>query len=337
MDLVWLLLPPLADATLRERYWRPRHWRVWLGLWPYAGWEIFSLFYYGFLIPNSAYAKLTPHVPLRALIAQGLLYLLNSLAWDPLTLFAMAALLFVAFHRFRTDRSLAVLAAGVLFHLVYVTRVGGDYMSGRFLSAPFLVSLFVLSRVTFENAPEFCLVGGIALALGLAAPRPPILMRDEYVGLGSAPQWVDDERGYRHLDTALLRQNRYQRLENQGGWVADGIKAKREQTRVIVYKNIGFFGFFAGPQVHVIDPYGIGDPLMARMSFTESMGTWSAGHFFRAVPDGYPDASIGMGEIKDRSVAEYWHKLELVTRGPLLSGARLAQIARFNLGFDPAP
>jgi arabinofuranosyltransferase len=300
-------------------------------------WEAFALLYYGFPFPNSAYAKLTTQLPVRTLTGQGLGYLLNSLAWDPLTLFALTALVLAALLRYGSDRSSAMIALGVLLHLVYAVRVGGDYMTGRFLSAPFLVSLLLLSSITLESMLQFCTVMCVALAVGVSAPRPPILMRDEYVGLGSSAQGVDDERGYRHGDTALLRLNRFQQLANLGGWVADGVKANRDHTRVIVYRNIGYFGFFAGPDVHVIDPYGIGDPLMARLPFTESMGRWIAGHYLRVVPEGYPEAAVGIGEIKDPATEEYWRKLELVTRGPLFDLTRLRQIARFNLGLDPPP
>jgi arabinofuranosyltransferase len=338
MDLVWLVLPALAHVTWRGRTWRWRHWRHWLWLWPFFGWETFSLLYYGFLFPNSAYAKLTVHLPLRALFSQGLLYLLNSLAWDPLTLFAMTALMAVGLSRLARDRAPAMLSLGIVLYLLYVVRVGGDYMSGRFLTTPFFVSLLILSRVELESVPEICAALGIALALGFCGPRPPILMRDEYVSLGSAPQGVDDERGYRHNDTALLRLNRTAQLSDRAGWVADGLKAKREHQRVMVYKNIGYFGFFAGPDVHIIDPYGIGDPLIARIPFDTGMGPWSAGHFYRPVPQGYREAAVDpSAHLQDPRLDAYWKKLELVTRGPIFDRHRLAMVARFNLGLEPMP
>ncbi len=336
MDLVWLLLPALAHVAWTGGYWRRGHGRTWLALWPFVAWEAFSLVYYGFLFPNSAYAKLTVHLPLRLLIAQGGCYLLNSLAWDPLTLFAMATLVFLGLGRWRSARGVSMLSIGVLLHVAYVVRVGGDYMSGRFLTAPFLVALMILSQVPFESLLELCTALAVALALGIASPRPPILMRDEYVGLGSALQSVDDERGYRH-ETALLRLNRDVQIANFGGWVADGVKAKREHQRIAVYRNIGFFGFFAGPEVQVIDPYGIGDPLIARIPFDASMGRWAAGHFLRTVPDGYLEAATGEGRIKDEALERYWEKLRLVTRGPIFDPARLAMVARFNLGLEPMP
>ncbi len=336
MDLVWLVLPALVHATWTGGHWRRRHWRSWLALWPFAAWEVFSLLYYGFLFPNTAYAKLTVHLPLQLLVAQGGYYLLNSIAWDPLTLFAMAALVFVGFDPGRGRRALSMLSLGVLLQLAYVIRVGGDYMSGRFLSAPFLVCLLILSRLDFVSLPELGVALAVALALGVASPRPPILMRDEYASLGSSVQAVDDERGYRH-ETSLLRQNKDTQIANFAGWVADGIKARREHQRILVYRNIGFFGFFAGPDVHVIDPYGLGDPLIARIPFDSSMGGWVSGHYMRKVPEGYLEAALDEGTLKDDALQKYWSKLRLVTRGRIFDPERLAMVARFNLGLERMP
>jgi arabinofuranosyltransferase len=337
MDLVWLVLPPLAHLTSTHGYWRPRHYRRWLGLSPFVAWETFSLLYYGFPFPNSAYAKLTPQVSWRSLLIQGDCYLLNSLSWDPITLFAMAALVGTALWAYRKDHALLMMSAGIALHIAYTIKIGGDYMSGRFLAAPFVVALLILSRIDFDSALEFVIMMAAVVALGLYAPRPPIQTSDQYVGLGSSPQGVDDERGYRHNDTSLLKLNREQGVKDLGGWVADGLRAKREEKQVSVYRNIGYYGFFAGPGVHIIDPYGIGDPLMARMPFPPEKHPWQAGHFMRKVPEGYEDAAIDRGAIADPELAAYWAKLELVTRGPIFDGARLLEVLRFNLGMNPIP
>jgi arabinofuranosyltransferase len=336
-DLIWLFLPSLIHVVALEKTWRPRNWRFLLGLLPVVAWELFALVYYGFPYPNSAYVKLTSQVSQLALIEQGLSYLLNSLAWDPITLFALAALVWAALAGRTKERRLKLVTLGVLLQLGYLVVVGGDYMSGRFLSAPLLVSLFVLRGIEFETPGRFSVALAVAAALGVYAPRPPIQTNDHYVSLGSSAQDVDDERGFRHTDTSLLLVNRRHGMADLGGWVADGIRARDEHQRVTVYRNIGFYGFFAGPKVHVIDPYGLGDPLLARLPFDEHGARWSAGHFLRSVPEGYPQACIGAGDFRDPTIAKYWQKLALVTRGPLFSVERFRQIARFNLGLDPPP
>jgi arabinofuranosyltransferase len=336
MDLIWLLLPPLIHLTWAGGHWRPRHHRCWLGLLPYLAWELFSLVYYGFLVPNTAYVKLATGVSAAKMLAQGGSYFVNSLAWDPVTLFSILALVWFGFRRWRQDRAASMLALGVLLQLAYTAKIGGDYMSGRLFSTPLFVSLLLLSRIEFASMHEAVGVSAMLLALGIYSPRPPIQTNDKYAGLGTSPQGVDDERGYRHNDTSFLRLNKDYNLANAGGWVGDGLKARKDGTRVTVYRNIGYYGFFAGPGVHVIDPYGIGDALLARLPFNAT-GRWVPGHFLRTVPEGYPDAAVEAGEIRDPEIEAYWTKIKLVTRGALFDCQRLKEIVRFNLGFNRPP
>ena len=109
---------------------------------PLAAWEVFSVVYFGFPFPNTAYSKLKTGVPAPEIHYQGFLYLLDSIANDPLTLFTIGLAL-VAPLAFGGGWSVP---AGILVYLVYIVRVGGDFMSGRFLTAPFLLSVMWLSR-----------------------------------------------------------------------------------------------------------------------------------------------------------------------------------------------
>jgi arabinofuranosyltransferase len=336
LDLVWLLLPPLVQLACDRGAWRWRHLRLWIGLSPLIAWELFSLVYYGFLVPNTAYAKLGTGVGTLKTLAQGGSYFVNSLSWDPLTLFTIAVVVFFSLRRWRDDRAAALVAVGILLQLAYVVMVGGDYMSGRLFTTPLVVALLLLSRIPFAGAPDLLVATGMLLALGISSPRPPVETNEKYQGLGSSPQDVDDERGYRHNDTALLLLNRNYNVAHLGGWVHDGIEARESGQRVTIYKNIGYYGFFAGPGVHVIDPYGLGDPLLARLPFDASH-RWGPGHFLRPVPDGYPQAAVDEGQISEPEIAAYWAKIELVTRGPLLDRRRLAEIVRMNLLLDRAP
>ena len=64
-----------------------------IGFVPVVAWELFSLFYYGFPFPNTAYAKLKTGIPASELTRQGILYLQDSIARDPITLTAIGATL----------------------------------------------------------------------------------------------------------------------------------------------------------------------------------------------------------------------------------------------------
>jgi arabinofuranosyltransferase len=337
-DSLWFCLVPVVHVAIQERHFRPHALRQWLGQWvgllPFVAWCVFAVLYYGFLFPSSAYAKLGVHVSWLAVVAQGFCYFSNSLAWDPVTLFTIVATTLLGLGAFRSDRKCFFVALSVVLYLAYVVRVGGDYMSGRFLTEPLVVTLVLLSRFEWQTLPQLVVPLSLVLGLGFSAPRPPLLTSDDYKGLGSSPLGIDDEKGYRFNDTGLLRQNRHTPLGNAGGWIADARNAKAEHAEVKVYKNIGFFGFYAGPDVHVIDPYGIGDALMGHIPYYEN-GRWDPGHFWRGVPDGYPEAAIGRGTIADARIAAYFEKLKVVTRGPVFDPSRLKLVVRFALGLEP--
>jgi arabinofuranosyltransferase len=333
LDLALIVFVPIVQYLRAERPTRREVLRAAMWLAPFVLWELFSLLYYGFPFPNSYYAKLGGSPPRGALVSQGFYFLLNSLSWDPITLFSTGAL--VAFSATRRDDARSrCLAASVVIYLVYVISVGGDYMSGRFLTVPLFVAVLGLSKLEIKPSPQ--LYGGIAILalVGLTAPRPPVLSWDKYEGLGRSPQGTDDERGYRHADTALLLRNKEAGPTGfGGGWAKDGLDARERGDRVMVYRNIGYFGFFAGPTVHVIDPHGIGDPLMPRLPW--GGGHWNTGHYLRVVPEGYTDAAIDRGSIKDPEVEAYWQRVKRVTRDPIFDGARLHEVLRFTFGITP--
>jgi len=94
--------------------------------------------------------------------------------------------------------------------------------------------------------------------------------------------------------------------------------------------NIGFLGYFAGPRVHIIDPYALADPLLARLP---AIPNSRIGHFQRLLPAGYAETvANGVVRIANPSLAEYYGRLRLVTSGPLISRARFGAILDLNLG-----
>ena len=139
LDSVLLFAPPLLyAAVLLRRQWLRALGVLALGMAPLLAWELFSIIYYGFPLPNTFYAKLNTGLPLSAQMQQGIFYLLHSTGADPLTMVAIVAGVTLPWLR-RTWRQAAV-AVGIAFYLLYVVRIGGDFMAGRFLSAPLLAS-----------------------------------------------------------------------------------------------------------------------------------------------------------------------------------------------------
>jgi arabinofuranosyltransferase len=143
LDLLVVVLPALIQALWEAR--RPRLLlQVLAGITPLIAWELFSVLYYGFPFPNTAYAKLGTSHPTAQVLGQGLLYYVSTLDLDPMTLILIVAGAGVALLS-RRPRELAALC-GVAIYLFYLLRIGGDFMLGRFLSAPLVVAVILLAR-----------------------------------------------------------------------------------------------------------------------------------------------------------------------------------------------
>ncbi len=98
MDSILLFLPALLYVLWKERSWRCLGWMA-AGSLPLWLWLAFSLVYYGFPFPNTAYAKLNNGIADGELAWQGCYYLWNSLKFDPLTLVTIGFALAVAVWR----------------------------------------------------------------------------------------------------------------------------------------------------------------------------------------------------------------------------------------------
>ena len=145
MDTVLLFLPALVYAWYRSRPRLKALKTVLLAFTPFIAWEIFSLFYYGFLFPNTAYTKLNTGISMGQLLKQGLVYLINSSIFDPLLFIVLisAVLLVVVLEDWKS----LPLLLGMALYIAYVVMVGGDFMAGRFLTPPFLMAVILLLAV----------------------------------------------------------------------------------------------------------------------------------------------------------------------------------------------
>lgn len=306
-----------------------------LGIAPFAAWELFSLLYYGFPLPNTAYAKLATGIPTADYAAQGLRYLANSLGLDPLTLLVTA--LGVAVGLLRGDGAGRALALGVVLHLAYVVRAGGDFMSGRFLTGPFLIAVAIAARVWVRDERPYLLAGAALLLLAAAAGSFPTLAWWNRARHPRAkdPYGIADHRRELYAATGLLRADPGSRMPRHE-WVERGLRIKvTKDGQVLRLGGTGFTGFFAGPGVHIVDMWALTDPLLARLPFEEQRKGhgWRIGHFHRRVPAGYIETlSGGRNVIEDPDLADYYDKLALITRGDLCAPGRLRAIFEINTG-----
>ena len=85
MDCILLVLPAFIYYIIKNKSYK-HYFVILVGFLPFILWELFSLFYYGFPFPNTAYAKLNTGITRSDLIVQGLKYFYSSFKLDPITL-----------------------------------------------------------------------------------------------------------------------------------------------------------------------------------------------------------------------------------------------------------
>jgi arabinofuranosyltransferase len=352
-DYLLLFLPCLIDLFLRAtRPLRHRFSQLLLGLVPFLGWTLFSLFYYGFPFPNTAYAKLTIDVPFGELTKQGLFYLFNSLNTDPLTILCIGV--FFTMVIVWRKRSHFAVAVGIVLYLLYIVSIGGDFMSGRFLAVPFLVAVMGLVQLLqkthwqMETTRPLLMAGGGLILFSLFIPTTPLRSTSSYPEYSYDtskerqnvvdPMLIADERGYYYPETGLLRTNK----KPTPTFAAEAEADADNPAPVVIKQSTGFYGFYAKPGTYIVDQLALSDPLLARLP---SQGAevkdgvtphWRPGHFYRKLPCGYLETlQTGQNVICDADLKLFYDKIILITRGPLFSGKRLATIAKMNLhGYD---
>ena len=165
---------------------------------PLIIWTLFSLVYYGFPFPNTAYAKLGGAIPFGDRFLQGVLYLIDSLLRDPLTLSLIVIGMVAGFFQ---GKELKAISWGILLYLLYVVVIGGDFMSGRFLTSLLLASVVILSRVKMNSYSAISLSIFIVL-MGLC------LIQKGSVSNVVDPNGIADEREAWFQGHSLVTANR---------------------------------------------------------------------------------------------------------------------------------
>lgn len=324
-DLLLLALPLTIHVALRNISTPTLLLKAFsLGALPALMWTIFSLYYYGFPFPNTAYAKLGSGISSSELILQGLRYFLDAADRDPITLFIIVIGIAAGF---TSSRPNAFLSVGVILYLVYIVCIGGDFMSGRFFTPPLLLAAVLIARQKLVPIQLKALAIGVGV-LGFFGIQSTLLSDSSYENTHIENNGIADERGfyYQHKGLLTADSNTFAVPE----WRV------RERTTIPQYA-IGFKGIASGPGTHLIDFLGLADPLLARLP-AKFNPNWRVGHYKRQLPTDYED-SIAEGEnlLADPSTRSYYDAIRTITRGELNDYHRLREIIRFNSGMVSPP
>jgi arabinofuranosyltransferase len=331
MDTAVLYAPALLVWLWQERNWRTLR-AMCLGFLPFLLWEAFAIFYYGFPFPNTAYAKLNGGISQATYFQHGLWYYLNGLRRDPITLVVTLAGIFLCF--LRGERRLVPLGLGVLLYSVYVLRIGGDFMAGRFFYLPFLGGMVLLSRsVSPRRWGSAALLA--ALLVGVVNPKNPW-----YNGWRSRPpqhtivdaHGIADERSWYQEGTTLTAVNDTLWAFVNERKLDASPPCDSAEKGVLFWDFLGYMGYGLGPCTSICDKYALADPLLARLPASD-VPDWRIGHLERVFPRGYRESlRQDTNLLSDPELHVYYDHLRRVTRGPLWSAERLSSIWQLNNG-----
>ncbi len=382
LDGIVLLAPALAWCAARTPR-RAALKALGLGALPLIAWELFAAFYYGSWLPNSAVAKLTSGFGAGILAAHGFGTLVSSFTGDPVGAIAVGGAIFIAWRAVQRARALtpeSALGLGIVLHLVTVVLVGGDFMRGRFVTTCIVASAAIVARHNWTRrqaavwAPACVLLALFAPGgwLHRTDPRASRLERtidargiaDERAFYAPLTSWRAERGTTPWPDPATAGAV----AEARQSWAVDplvdlcrtigivpegdALPAGAEQAvaagrlrPVVLAPAVGVYGWYAGPGLHVVDLYGLGDPLLARLPaldpdpllarFAPRLAAlrFRAGHYVRRLPEGYFATLLtGTNHLADPDLAPYWDDVALVTRAPLFAPGRWAALGRVLRG-----
>jgi arabinofuranosyltransferase len=217
---------------------------------------------------------------------------------------------------------------------LYLLKIGGGYMGGRFLTPPFFVGAILVGRWLRTVgrawvAPAF-LLGVFVLALQshtLSALSPSTYNMRTTDGNELD---IVDERGQWYPRTGLLASGRDIPAFGAVETLLD-IRLSPQDPEIFLDGKVGLDGIVAGPGVHLVDPM-LCDPLMMRLPVWD-LNDWRIGHFMRRVPQGYLESLVsGDNRIDDPGLARAYEDLRLATRGGLFDPKRAKAIWSLAFG-----
>ncbi|MBD3330258.1 hypothetical protein GF354_01875 [Candidatus Peregrinibacteria bacterium] len=337
LDTILLFFPALLYRFFKGENIGRKFIYGFIAILPLIFWEIFSLLYYGFPFPNTYYAKMAGTViPLYEYLLRGVIYFWDSLTMDPITLISIALIAGMAFYEKRWKAIILIL--GAILYLLYVLKAGGDFMSGRFFSAPLFLCVLTFVRY-FKLKKERASIFIILIALySIVSPYSPIFSGSDY-RLDRVIIWekLDDEKGI--LDerayypgTGLLRILQGEELENYGLVERAKNYSKDDDSTRLFTVISGMQAYYAPRTIHFVDYVGLTDALVSRMS-PVNPHDWRIGHIEKDFPEGYfQTLAFDENVIADEGISQFYEKMSLIVREDIFASGRIKEIFKVNTG-----
>jgi arabinofuranosyltransferase len=329
-----------------------------LGMSPFIAWEVFSLLYYGFPFPNTAYTKIGTGFPRSDYFERGFFYFVDIALRDLLVLLpSLAIFVFAAFVR---EWRIRAIAAGVALYWLYLLYIGGDFMAGRHFTGTFFVSLFALIWINEnrkENGTEngcevfhkigkfipkfaaialFVVISDQTFRVAFYATPTVEFLKKTFALKVQMKSWSerDQEPQNRRILTNLFKQPNWGALSKILGPEVRYLAPAQENKWKgdIVPFATGVAKYYSGGDLYYNDLFALGDPFLSRLPAQYSK-FWFVGHMHRKSPLGYRDSvRTGINKVQNPALHNFLDATWEITRSPdLFTASRLKTIWKANM------
>ena len=312
------------------------------GLSVFVLWELFAVIYFGFPFPNPAYVKLGTGISQIEYLKRGILYILYTGLND--TGVIIITVVSVILSIMAKKSKYTVLSLGILLYLIYIIRIGGDFMMGRHFTVPFFIALCMFYIIENKEISEInklrlnkrifdvTVIACLVMTLGFSK-----VIGSQYLLGHKYSSHISDEREYYYSTTGLYNNVvsliKDGRLCGSDTWNNEAPNDLRENglSGGIIDNAAGILVYY-NPDLYLNDTYCLGDPFLSKLPAIYDPN-WRVGHLRRAVPEGYRESIWNMeNEIEDPDLHEYYDVILLITRGKIFDPDRLRAIIDINTG-----
>lgn len=336
MDAILILFPALVYLILKDRIDLNKIKLILIGFSPVYCWFLFSLLYYGFLFPNTKYAKLNTGLNLNYYLSHGIKYLNNFILNDTFSFFSLIHVIIIGTTSFaiylkrkNSDHlKIFLLTLGVICYSLYVIRIGGDFMFGRFWSLPFFVSIIILSKF-YSNFSKKKLLFAALIFIPLFLLKIQIHWQPH----PNKAHTIVNEQLYYWYTNSLYSRIMYGKSTSDFISSQIGTMQKEKKVKYVSFsRNPASHSFYCGINCISIDTHALSDPFLARMPTASENPR--IGHFERHVPIGYFEfRKYGTTKIIHPELTKYLKALSIIIREPIFSLERFKVIINFNFGY----
>ena len=312
------------------------------GLSLFVLWELFAVIYFGFPFPNPAYVKLGTGISQIEYLKRGILYYFYTFLNDTGVIMITVAGTVLSISAKKSKYT--AVSLGIILYLIYILRIGGDFMMGRHFTVVFFISLCMfyiienkeISEITklrlnkriFDVTVIVCLV----MTLGFSK-----VIGSQYLLGHKYSSHISDEREYYYSTTglynnvvSLIREGRLCVSDTWNNEAPDDLRENGLSGGII--DNAAGILVYYNPDLYLNDTYCLGDAFLSKLPAIYDPN-WRVGHLRRAVPEGYRESVWNNdNEIEDPDLHEYYEVIRLITRGRIFDPERIKAIIDINTG-----